>query len=586
MEHAPDISRYKDAIVLLAIAGVAIPILHRLRINPILGFLGAGVLLGPHGLGSLEPIAPWLSWVTVAGRDEISILAELGVVFLLFIVGLELSFQRLMTLRRLVFGLGTAQVLVSAAVIAVVAAMFGNPPATAVVVGLALAVSSTAIVVDLLAREKRLTSHAGRASFAVLMMQDFAVIPMLFLVGALARDPGANLAVDLVWSLGQGAAMVAAIVVVGRAGLSPFFRMVAKTPTHDVFVAATLLVIILTGVLAAWSGMSMALGGFVAGILIAETEYRRAIESAIEPFKGLLMGIFFFTVGMSVDLGQIMADPIWLAAAVIGLIAIKAAILLPAARVFAVPWPAAVESALLLAGGGEFAFVVLGLAERSGVIASEVAAFMLLVTAATMALTPLLATIARGLATRGAPDPAAGLGLDHPIADDATPRVLVVGYGRVGALVSEMLGTHGISHLIVEQSALAVTRGRAQGRTIFFGSATDLGFLRRCGVERVASLVITIDNHEAVDRMVAAVRSIRSDLTIVARAKDAAHARELYAAGVSVAVPETVEASLQLSEAVLVANGIAMGLVTASVHERRDQFRQDLKGETSSERPD
>ncbi|MBM3513667.1 MAG: potassium transporter TrkA [Alphaproteobacteria bacterium] len=577
MDHATDVMGFKDAVVLLVIAGVVIPVLHRFRINPILGFLGAGILLGPHGLGSLTPLAPWLTWVTIAGRDEISVLAELGVVFLLFIVGLELSFRRLKTLRWLVFGLGSVQVLVSATIIGAIAWLFDNSAAAAAVIGLALALSSTAIVVDLLAREKRLTSHAGRTSFAVLMMQDFAVVPTLFLVGTLARDPGANLAVDLIWSLAQGAAMIAAIVVVGRVGLSPFFRLVAKTPTHDVFVAATLLVIVVSGVLAAWSGMSMALGGFVAGILLAETEYRRAIESAIEPFKGLLMGIFFFTVGMAVDLSRIIADPILLPLSVLGLVAVKAAVMLPAARAFGVSLPAAIESALVLAGGGEFAFVVFGLAERTGVIDADVAGFMLLVTAATMLVTPMLEVVARGLARRWEVDPAAGLGLDHPIAEDATPRVLVIGYGRVGALVSEMLAVHDVSHLIVEQNTLAVTRGRTQGRAIYYGNATDLGFLRRCGVERVNSLVITIGNHEAINHIVAAVRSIRSEITIVARAKDAAHARELYAEGVGVAVPETVEASLQLSEAALVANGIAMGPAIASIHERRDQFRRELR---------
>lgn len=578
METAFDFGRYKDALVLLVIAGVAIPILHRFRVNAILGFLGAGVILGPHGLGSLVPLAPWLSWITVTGRDDIAVLAELGVVFLMFIVGLELSFQRLKTLRRLVFGLGTAQVLASAAVIAGIALVFGNTLESAIVVGLALAVSSTAIVVDLLSRERRLASGAGRSSFAVLMMQDLSVIPMLFLVGALARDAGANLAADLTLSLVQGVAMVLAIVVIGRLGLRPFFRMVATTPTQDVFVAATLLVVLLTGTLAAVSGLSMALGGFVAGILLAETEYRRAIESTIEPFKGLLMGIFFFTVGMSVDLGRVVVEPLWLPLAVAGLIAIKAAILLPLARAFGVPWPAAIETALLLAGGGEFAFVVIGLAERSGVVAVDVAAFMLLVTAGTMALTPMLAKAARHLARRWEIDPAAGLGLARPIPADETPAVLVVGYGRVGALVADMLKEHGVSHLIVEHNTLAVARGRAQNVNIYYGNATDIGFLRMCGVERVGSLVLTIDDHAAIDRIVQAVRSLRRDVPIVARAKDSAHARELYAEGVTDAVPETVEASLQLSEATLLSSGIAMGPVIASIHERRDRFRRELRG--------
>jgi CPA2 family monovalent cation:H+ antiporter-2 len=291
-------------------------------------------------------------------------------------------------------------VAISSLVIALTALAFGNSAATAVVVGLSLAVSSTAIVVDILSRERRLTSHAGRASFSIPMLQDFAVIPMLFLVGTLARDTEANLAVDLALSIVKAAAVIVAIVLAGRLGLRPLFRVVSASPTHDVFIAATLLVIVLTGAIAAASGLSMAMGGFVAGILLAETEYQRAIESAIEPFKGLLMGTFFFTVGMAVDLGRIAADPVWLPVSVAGLIAIKAAILAPLARGFGVSWPAAFETALLMAGGGEFAFVIIGFAERSAVIPSDVAAFMLLVTAATMALTPIVAAAARRLAQR------------------------------------------------------------------------------------------------------------------------------------------------------------------------------------------
>ncbi len=577
MHSTFNIGQYADALILLGVAGFLVPVLSRLKINPILGYIGIGVFLGPHGLGALASAAPWLSAITFDNPEELTRLADLGVVFLLFIIGLELNYHRLVTLRRLVFGLGGAQIVISAVIIGALALWFGNAPRVAVIVGMSLAVSSTAIVIDLLSRERRLASFAGRASFAMLLMQDIAVVAMLLLVTGLSQQTEGNIALDIVLALGQATLVVAVIVVAGHLALRPFFRLIAARTDQAHFVAGTLLVVMVTALAAAMAGLSMALGAFIAGILLAGTEFRRSTESAIEPFKGILLGVFFFSVGVSVDLGQFANNPLWIAASIVGLVAIKAAIIVPLALWFKLPLPAAIESALLLGAGGEFAFVIIGTAQSGNIIPTDVAGFMLLVTAGTMTLIPFLAMLARAIASKFESDPSLAYGLPagSPISDNYA--ALVVGYGRVGTLVSEMLDLHGISHVIVDQNTLAVERGRKSEKRIYYGNVADVGFLRACGIERVKTLILTIDNHEAIDKIVEVVRTLRSDLPIIARARDAQHAAALYAEGVTTAVPETIEASLQLAEASLVANGVAMGPVIAAVHERRDQFRQELK---------
>ena len=575
-------SIYRDALILLGVAGLIVPLLYRFKVNPILGFLSAGVILGPHGLGILADKFKWLEPFTFVGNAEVDVLADLGIVFLLFIVGLELNFQRLKALRRLVFGLGSAQVVISAIVIGVIASLSGNKAPAAIIIGLALAVSSTAIIVDILSRERRLSTTTGRASFSILLMQDIAVVPTLFLVDALGSGVGDSLLKDIATALGQALVAVALIVIVGRTILKPFFHLVAATPNQELFVAGSLLVIILTGSAAALAGLSMGLGAFIAGILLSETEYRRAIENAIEPFKGLLLGIFFFTVGLAVDPAQIIANPLLIGISVVGLIAIKAAVVYPLARWFGIKQSGAIKSALLLGAGGEFAFVVIGLATRGRIIDPQAARFMLLVTALTMALLPLLAMLGRRLAKQQEVSASADMTPSADLLAGETYSTIVVGFGRVGTLVSDMLKTHGIAHLVIDQNPLAVTRGRKMERLIYYGNVADVEFLKTCGIDRIKTLILTIDDHQAIDRIVKAVRETRPDLPIIARARDALHAAGLYAAGVTDAVPETVEASLQLSEAALVANGVAIGPVIASIHERRDRYRSEFQSAMST----
>jgi monovalent cation:H+ antiporter-2, CPA2 family len=312
MAAAINIDAYSDALVLLGTAGIVVPLARRWGLSPVLGFLGAGAALGPLGLGSFIDKLPFLYWVTVVDAKNVGGIAELGVVFLLFLIGMGLSYERLKAMRRLVFGLGSLQIMLSTTVIAGVAGLTGNKPAVSIILGACLALSSTAIVIEVLSNQNRLATAAGRASFSVLLAQDLAVIPILIFISILSGRAGNSVLTSLVLALSNAALALGVIVIVGRLLLRPLFHLVASVGTSELFVAATLFVIVGTGVAAAMAGLSMALGAFVAGLLLAETEFRKAIETTIDPFKGLLLGLFFFTVGMNIDFRELARQPLWL----------------------------------------------------------------------------------------------------------------------------------------------------------------------------------------------------------------------------------------------------------------------------------
>ena len=576
---------YKEAILFLATAGVVVPLFLRLRISPVLGFIGAGALLGPSGLGRLTESFPWLANVTIGSRTEIAHLAELGVIFLMFMIGVELSWERLRILRRLVFGLGSLQVLVSGAVLGGVLLLLGVAPLAAALVGLALALSSTAIVLPVLAEQKRLNTPAGRASFAVLLFQDLAVAPVLFAIAVLGHKDGDAVS-GLALALGQAAVAVAIIVVAGRLGLRPLFQLVARTRSPELFMAACLLVIVATSLVAAASGLSMTLGAFVAGLLLAETEYRRAIEATIDPFKGLLLGVFFVSVGMNLDPAQLLSTPATILGLALAVIALKGGVILAVAAALRLPRAVAVEAALLLGAGGEFAFVLIGSALTASLVPEDLGQPALIVTTVTMVMIPGLAALARRLGRRFDRAASAQQSAAEPLPETARGRVIIAGYGRVGRLVGEMLDRHKVPYIALDMDAARVAEQRRQGRPVYFGDSANTELLRRCGIATARALVVTLDTPRLVEAVVAAGRAERPDLTIVARARDARHATALYDLGVDDAVPETIEASLQLSEAVLVDVGVPMGLVIASIHERRDEFRALLKRKEEAPAPE
>jgi monovalent cation:H+ antiporter-2, CPA2 family len=576
MEPTINIAAYSDALVVLGTAGILVPIVSRLGFSPTLGYLVAGAILGPLGLGSFIRDYPFLYWFTVGEAKNVEGIAELGVVFLLFLIGLELSFQRLLTMRRYVFGLGGLQVLITAALIFGVARMAGQEPASALILGASLSLSSTAIVLELLSKQERLTTSVGRTSFSVLLAQDLAVVPLLIFVAILAGGPGKSVLTSLGTALLQAAIALAAIVMFGRWLMRPLFRLVATTRSRDLFIATVLFVIVGAGVIAYEAGLSMALGAFVAGLLLAETEYRKAIEATIEPVKSLLLGIFFFTVGMDIDYRELLREPLVLAAGVAALLAAKSLILIGLGKLFRLSWPVAVETGLLLGPGGEFAFVGIGMAVTANLVDARAASYTLAVTSITMLLTPLLSFVGRRFATWLGPSGAVAPELAaRP--SGAQNHAIVVGYGRVGKVVCALLKEHSVPYIAADLDAPAVTRDRREGHDVYYGDASDLRFLEACGLATAAGVIITIHTHSAIDDIVAEVRSMRPDVLIVSRARDEAHASHLYSLGATDAVPETIEASLQLSEAALVGLGQPTGPVIASIHEKRDEFRRTLQ---------
>ena len=573
--NAPfDLAIYKEALLFLVTAGVVAPLFFRIRVSPVLGYLLAGVALGPFGLGRLARRAPWLDALALTNLESIGRLAAFGVVVLLFTVGLELSFERLKRMRRLVFAFGLAQVVVSALALGAAAYALGQSPAAALMIGAALSLSSTAIVIPVLAEEKRLGALVGRFSFAALLFQDLAVAPLLVLAAMLAGGRVGNLGASLVLTLAPAALALAAVIVVGRLALRPLFHSVAMTRSPEFFMAACLLVVLGSALTAAGSGLSMALGAFVAGVLLAETEYRREIEVTIEPFKGLLLGLFFVSVGAGLDLSVLTAHPAEVLALTAGFVVVKALALFPLARLFGAPSGVAAEIALLLGPGGEFAFVMIAAAVAGRIVAGPDGQVLLVAVALSMLAIPPLGRIGAALA-RPQPRALAPEALIAP-PDDESRRVVIVGYGRVGALIGEMLDMHRIPFIAVDVDPTLIARERRAGKPVYFGDAAREEFLRRCGIETARALVVTMDAPSANEAVVAVARRLRPDVTLVARARDAAHARRLYQLGVTDAVPETIEASLQLSEAALVDLGVPMGLVIASIHEKRDEYRKLL----------
>lgn len=573
---AESISHFKDALIVLGTAGIAIPVLKRIGINTILGFMLVGVLLGPQVLGRLASYWPWLSTLALVDQAAIAPLAELGVVFLLFLIGLELSPERLLLMKRLVFGLGVSQVLVTLLAVMLVAQAFGLEQQQALVIGMALSLSSTAIVVQMFTQEKRLGSQAGRTSFAILLLQDLAIIPMLMLVGTMAQPSGSNLAASIGLAFAQAFAAIAVIVAIGRYALRPLLKLVSAGDSPELFMSTVLFIAIGTGAMATAAGLSMSLGAFIAGLMLAETEYRRAVEAIIEPFKGLLLGLFFLLVGLGLDLQAILAQPLQMIGLAAGLVLLKAAIIYVLARAFRVARHAALETAFLLGPCGEFAFVIIGAAIAAGVATGTAMNAVLLTVSLTMFALPLLGkatrpvinTLRNQVAAPALPQPALAAGDE--------PDVIIAGFGRVGSLVASMLDEHGLSYLAVDQDVQNVGKRNEAGHRVYFGNAADPVFLHKCGLASAKALAVTMDNPAKAEEIVKIARQENPAIKIIARARDERHAMKLYLAGVTEAVPETIESSLQLGEALLVETGIPMGLAIASVHERRDGFRKLL----------
>lgn len=561
-----------EALLFLALAGVLIPLLGRLKVNPVLGFLCVGALIGPYGLGHYTGQWPWLAHVSFSRVEDVEIFAELGVIFLMFTIGLDLSIDRLWAMRRLVFGLGGLQVGLTALAIGLIAYAWGNPIEAAVILGAVLAFSSTAVVMQLLSARRELGSPLGQSSFAVLLFQDLAVVPLLVLVGLLgAGDGNGSFFGALSLAVAKGVFTVALIYLIGRRLIRPLFHQIAQNRQADTFMALTLLTALGVAALTWTAGLSLEMGALLAGLLIAETEFRHEVEVTIEPFKGLLMGLFFMSVGMGIDLGSLLAKPLLLPLSVLGLILLKGLILFALLRGFGLSWGRALEGGLLLGQGGEFAFIVIGLTLSFKLISPETGQFMLLVVGFSMLVAPLLAHLGQRLgdaidARSGGKSPAEEADLS-----ELNGHVIIAGFGRVGQLVAQQLAQQGAPYVAIETDAKQVARLRAAGEPVFFGDASRPELLRKLHLERATAVVLTMDNANSALHATRGVRALAPEIRIIARARDERHALKLREAGASAVTPETLESGLQMSGYVLEALGMPLDAVTRLLEYERER---------------
>ena len=532
------LSLVNEAVVFLIATVIAVPLFKRLGMGAVLGYLTAGVLIGPWLFGFVSDV------------ENILHFSEFGVVLLLFVIGLELRPSRLWELRRPVFGLGGAQVAATGLALAAAGIALGLPPITALVVGLVLSLSSTAFALQILAEKKQLTTHYGRASFAILLFQDLAAIPLLALIPLLGTSGAGQ-----VWSLLAAFEAVAIVVVVvagGRWLLRPFLRLAASAAIHEVFIAAALLVVLGTALLVQLAGLSMALGAFLAGVLLADSEYRHELEADIEPFKGLLLGLFFIAVGMSMNLGLVAHRPLAILGLVVGLMTIKSLLLYGLGRVTKQNHGTAVNLALFISQGGEFAFVLFGTAVGVQILDKALADLLIVVVSVSMAVTPLLVTVNEKFLK-------IGLIADKPKEFDKIEarehRVIIAGFGRFGQMIARTLRMKKIPFTALEASFEQVDFVRKFGNKIYFGDASRLDLLRAAHADQAEIFVLAIDDVEASIKTAEMVKKHYPHLKIYARARNRLHAYRLMDIGVDKLIRETFMSSVELARAVLIALG-------------------------------
>jgi monovalent cation:H+ antiporter-2, CPA2 family len=546
-----------DVLVFLVAAVVVVPIFRRLNTSPILGYLAAGILVGPNGLAVIRDSA------------AAHTLAEFGVVFLLFMIGLELSIERLRAMSRNVFGLGASQVLVTGSIIAVIAWALGVNTEAAIIIGGGLALSSTAFVLQLLVEKGEQATLHGNASFAILIFQDLAIVPLLMLTTLIGNDSGSFLTAMGIAVL-EAAAVLIAVVFVGRLILRPIYRIVANTRSSELFVATTLLVVLGTGWLMSLAGISMVLGAFMAGLLLSETEFKHQVDADIRPFRGILLGLFFMTVGMSIDVAFIWTELAQISLLVVGLMVGKTIVTAALCRGFGMSGGVSLRTGLLLSQGGEFGFVLFMAASTLGFLAVETTQILLASVTLTMVATPAMASVGRVLSSfLASREKAPTEGVEH-IAEGMHDHVLIAGFGRVGQTVAKVLSAGGISYVALDMDTSRIVACRNKDMPVFFGDASQIETLNSAGAIRARGAVVTIDQPEQAEHIVAALRRAFPDLPVIVRARDLLHGRHLEKRGATRAVPEALEASLQLGASAMTSIGVESDEVTGIIEEFRN----------------
>ncbi|KIE04466.1 Glutathione regulate potassium efflux protein KefB [Candidatus Jidaibacter acanthamoeba] len=533
-----------DILVLLGASVFIVVLLKKLRLSPVLGYLVVGAAIGEHGFNLIKDY------------QYTQYFAEFGVVFLLFVIGLELTFERLIQMRLHVFGFGGLQIAVSTlAIVAVLKQIFMIETSVAVLIAAALALSSTAIILQVLAESKRQSTQVGRLSLAVLLMQDFAVVPLLAILPLISGTKENLLA-------GIGLASLKALVVIilisiaGRLFLRPLFSLIGSAKSEEVYVSATLLIVLGAAMLTNELGLSTAMGAFIAGLLIAETEYRNKVESSIMPFKSLLLGLFFMTVGMSIDINFILGNLSKLFAISFGLLAIKAIIVFVLCKIFRFGTGAAIHSGLLLSQGGEFAFVLFGLASQQGIIGQETAQFLFMLVAITMAVTPLLSMLGAFIEDKVDINQEVEGNQEFKGVSDLNGHVIIAGFGRVGRVVGFMLSQEQINYVAVDSNYTLVKQARTQGFPVYHGELSKIDTLRAVGAERAAAVILTMDDKVDLRKAVKTISTHYKNLEVIARVQDYREGKGIRKLGADIAVPSTIETGLQLGGALLKSLGI------------------------------
>ena len=525
-----------DILILLTAAVVAVPLCRIAGLGTVPGFLIAGVAVGPSALGLID------------NRSEIGHLAELGVVLLLFVIGIELKPSRLWLMRRMVFGLGTLQVVLTGALFSAIAHFaFGVEPRSAILIGPALALSSTAFVLQLLSEQKMLASDYGRTSVAVLLFQDLAVVPLLALASLLAA---ADLTIkeDIGLALLEALAILGLIILGGRYLLQPVLQRVARYGSPEIFTASAVLLVLGTAVLMEKIGLSMAMGAFVAGLLVADSEFRHQVVAEIHPFRGLLLGLFFMSMGMSLELGQFFAKPLVSVGLVLMLILTKAVVLWPLANLSGHKGGTGLAIALLLAQSGEFALVLFAVAFEAALLNDELFQQLLVIVVLSMLATPPIAALAYRLAASRRGD---AMVKEFAEEDVASASIVIVGFGRVGRRVGQILEMRKVPYVAVDNEADVVKRERSAGRSVFYGDARQPDVLKSLGVGDTGLIVVTVDNFQLAEQVVSSLHRTFPKLEILARGHDLEHCRTLQAQGAGLAVSENLEASIALAHAAL-----------------------------------
>ncbi len=553
-------SLLEESIVYLLAAIIMVPISRRLGFGSILGYLAAGIIIGPFGVKLIND------------PEHILHFAELGVVFLLFIVGLELQPSRLWILRRMVFGLGSAQVVISTAIIAAIAWVLGLDGKPAVIIGLILALSSTAFVLQMLAEKKELTTSHGRAAFSILLFQDLAVIPLIAFLPMLGTNTDSGMGV---YQVGIMVLTIGGLIIAGRYLLRPVLQIAAGSKIPEIFTATALLVVIGAALVMEFAGMSMVLGAFIAGMLLADSEFRHQLEADIGPFKGLLLGLFFIAVGMSVNIGLLLESPLRIMIMVALLMAAKSAVLVPLAHKFGMcDGRAAWSLAASMSQGGEFAFVLFGIAASNALLPATLIDELILVVALSMLITPFAYMAAERYGDRKA----AAVEPEYDDMDDAHNEVIIAGFGRVGQIVARLLRVVGRPFTALEIDSSQVDVVRRYGNVVHYGDASRLDILRAAGAEHAKIFVLVIDDVEASMRTADAVCHHFPHLKIVARARNRRHAHKLMDLGVEHIFRETFLSSLAISEAVLASIGVSAedtSMATESFRERDVQLLKE-----------